>query len=371
MHYKNFLLKIVSKLFSAEKHPRADARRILVVSTTALGDTLWATPAIESLRKSFPDAYLAVLTSPIGFEVLRTNPWIDRLHLLRHPLRLRKTLVQEQFDTVLLFHASQRLVLPLCASIGASQIVGTTGINKGLDDLLTDPEPPRYEHEIVRRLRMVGKIGGQIFTERLSFFPDNGTTTLPPGRWVALHPGSKDSFKRWPMEYFAEVGRGLKDARILITGNASERPLMEQLAAKIPGSQLADPHLSLHAFAGILNQVDLLISNDTGPVHLACALNRPVIALYASTDPVLCGPHKAPRATALFKPQACTPCLKRKCQKPFCFLQISPQEVLQAAKTARTSHFIGDSNAKMVCLPEKIGLLCPSLPSIPTPSAQS
>jgi len=74
-----------------------------------------------------------------------------------------------------------------------------------------------------------------------------------------------------------------------------------------------------------------LICNDTGPVHLACALDRPVVALYSSTDPRLCGPHKAKTAIAVSKRPSCDPCLKRKCHSPFCFLQIGVDEVVESS----------------------------------------
>ena len=327
---KNALLKFFCKLIPTQKHPRN--QRILVVSTTALGDTLWATPTLESLRKSFPNAYLSVLTSPIGKEVLKTNPWIDSIHLLAEPLLPRvfslwRTLIKEKFDTILLLHASQRLVLPLCSLLGASQIIGTVGINKGLDSLLTDPMPKSNEHEIVRRLKMVEKIGGKIHTEKLSFSPEV-PSPKPEGKWVAIHPGSKDGFKRWPAKNFIEVGKKLRGVNLLITGTESELPLMQEIASQIPGAVIADPTLSLHDFAKLLSSLDLLISNDTGPVHLACALNIPVIALYSATDPHLCGPHKAPNAKVFYKKPTCTPCLKRKCRAPFCLQQIGSDEVI-------------------------------------------
>jgi ADP-heptose:LPS heptosyltransferase len=331
---KNASLKCICKIIPTKKHPRTEKRRILIVSTTALGDTLWGTPAIESLRQSFPNAFLGVLTSSIGKEVLKTNPSIDKIHLLQSIFSLWKTLYKEQYDTILIFHSSQRIVLPLCSVLGARTIIGTTGMHKGLDSLLTDPMPSIYEHEIIRRLRMVEKIGGQIHTEKLFFFPEHQSDHKYTGKWIAIHPGSKDGFKRWPAKHFAEVGKILQNktgCRILITGTKEERPLMEEIASEIPGAELIDPSLSLHAFAHVLNQMELLISNDTGPVHLASAMNRPVIALYASTDPHLCGPHKAMNAIALAKAPTCTPCLKRKCRLPFCLLQISPREVAESA----------------------------------------
>ncbi len=314
------------------KHPLQ--HRFLVVATTALGDSLWATPALQSLRLSFPEAHIVLLTSPIGEQALRKNPWVNKTLLLAKPWMLWKRLRAEQIDTVLVLHASQRWILPLCSVIGASRLVGTVGINKGLDALLTHPLNNSKSHEIVRRLEMVEAVGGKRHTETLSFFSTEQIPPLPEGRWIALHPGSKDGFKRWPVEHFASVGRMLQNlgCKILITGTKDEQEVMAAVAKLIPGATLADASLPLRSFAALLNQIDLLISNDTGPVHLACALNVPVIALYSATDPKLCGPHLAPRALAIAKPPTCQPCLKRKCERPFCLLQIGPEEVVNRAR---------------------------------------
>ncbi len=340
---KNILLKNVVQFARRFIPKHKKTNQILVVATTALGDTLWATPAIENIRKSHPHCYLAVLTSPIGMEVLKHNPHIDKFYLLKEPLFRRffslwKQLYKEKFDTVLLFHASQRLTLPLCALLGASRIIGTAGINKGLDALLTDPLPNKAQHEIVRRNKIAEQIGAAPSVQTLSFYlePQEHLPTRSPGPWIAIHPGSKDPFKRWPADKFIELGRKLKESmpcEVLITGTKDERELMEAIAAAIPGAHIDRPNRSLRGFGALLHQMDLLISNDTGPVHLACALNRPVVAIYASTDPALCGPHKAPHATVVARRASCDPCIKRKCAQPFCFLQIGVEEVFQAAKS--------------------------------------
>lgn len=338
---KNIFLKCLCKFARIFVPKHKPANQILIVSTTALGDTLWATPAIENIRSSFPHASIAVLTSPIGKEVFKHNPHIDQVFVLQEPLSrhffsLWKTLYKEQFDTILLFHASQRLTLPLCSLLGATRIIGTAGINKGLDTLLTHPLPNIRQHEIVRRLKIAEAIGVKTETETLSFFlkPQEHLPERTRGPWIAIHPGSKDSFKRWPKESFIQLGRKLKEkmfCEIIITGTSDERALMEEIAKQIPGAHIDPPGKSLRQFAALLHQMDLLISNDTGPVHLACALNRPVIGIYASTDPFLCGTHKAPKARIVSRRTSCDPCLKRKCRLPFCFLQISPEEVAKAA----------------------------------------
>ena len=340
---KNILINRLCKFTRLFIPKHKAANQILIVSTTALGDTLWATPAIENIRTSFPHASISVLTSPIGMEVFKHHPHINQLFLLQEPLArhffsLWKTLYKERFDTILLFHASQRLTLPLCALLGATRIIGTAGINKGLDTLLTHPLPNSRQHEIVRRLKIAEAIGAKTETETLSFYlkPQEHLPEGSKGPWIAIHPGSKDAFKRWPKESFIQLGKKLKEkmsCEILITGTNDERALMEEIGSQIPGAHVDSPGRSLRQFAALLTQMDLLISNDTGPVHLACALNRPVIGIYASTDPFLCGPHKAPQARVVMRRTSCDPCLKRKCRLPFCFLQISPEEVVKAVCT--------------------------------------
>lgn len=334
---KNALLRTLVSYLRPPSHPTAPTRRILIVSTTGLGDTLWATPAIESLRASFPDAFIGCLTSPLGREILQSNPHINCLYLIKRPIwkmffSLQKKLYQEQFDTILIFHASDRLIIPLCTLLGAKKIIGSKGINKDLDDLFTDLLPNQKEHEIERRLRFIEYIGGKKTTTKLSFHLQS-QEILPPreGKWVAIHPGAKDFFKRWPLSHFIEVGKALMEkaaVRIVITG--TESSLMNEMKQALPGAEI-QPNLDLRSFAALLQQMDLLICNDTGPFHLACALKKKAIALYSPTDPFLCGPYHAPEALAIYANPSCTPCLKRKCPSPFCLRQIGPPQVINQA----------------------------------------
>lgn len=276
-----------------------------------------------------------MLTSPIGEEVLRYNPWTDAMFVLEGFFKLWKTL--PKFSDIVILHASQRFILPLAALLGAERIVATAGINKGLDELLTDALENRWEHEIVRRLQLIERIGAKRHSETLSFFlqPEEQKPAQP--LTIALHPGCKDGFKRWPKEHFIFVGRSLAKMgyRIVVTGTKEELRLREEVAQAIPRAEVGGDG-SLRQFAAFLERVELLISNDTGPVHLACALKRPVIALYSSTNPKFCGPHKAERAITLARPATCEPCLKRLCANPFCLMQIGPEEVLNAAKKVLT-----------------------------------
>ncbi|MDE3055846.1 MAG: glycosyltransferase family 9 protein [Verrucomicrobiota bacterium] len=337
---KNFLIRQALATLRPALHPPIAERRILLISTTGLGDSLWATPSIASLRLSFPNAYIACLTSPVGLQVLEGNPHLNKLYLVQRPVSrsffsLQRTLYQEKFDTVLIFHASDRLIFALAASLGAQTIVSTRGKNKGLDSLCTHllPALPE-EHEIDRRLRIIEETGARRATNELFFSTGSAEKFLQiEGRWVALHPGSKDSFKRWPASHFIAVGKALTErtgVNILITGSQEEEALMKEVQEGIPGARLADTRLPLHQLAALLEQVELLICNDTGPFHLACALKKRAIALYSPTNPLLCGP-KTELASAIAAPPSCTPCAFRKCPYPFCLLQIGPERVIKEA----------------------------------------
>jgi len=337
--WKNQLLLSAVKLLAKPRSSPPIPKRILVVSTTAMGDTLWATPSLAALRKSFPSAHIAVLTSPIGWGLLQHNPHINQCLLLKEPLLLHFApllfqLKKERFDAALIFHASQRLVLPLCALSSIPRIVGTAKINKGLDPLLTDALESRYEHEIDRRFGLIERLGAQRGEAELSFYlqPQERLDLKSEKPLVAFHPGSKEAFRRWPPSHFAAVGKALEErfgCKIYLTGSPSERPILEEIQRALPSAQIEDRFSSVRHLAAFLERMDLLLSNDTGPFHLACALGRPVVGLYVSTNPHLCGPHHAKSASIVSRSPTCRPCLKRSCRVPFCFLQIGANEVIE------------------------------------------
>lgn len=341
MMLKNLLIRCLLKLF----RPWMGAYtgdRFLIVSTTALGDTLWGTPALHALRQSFPQAYISVLTSTTGKQVLQNNPHLDEIFsfksnwsLIQHFLRLRKC----KIATVLVFHTSQRLVLPFCSLLGASRIIGTEKMNKGLDSLLTERLSVSSVHEIERRLQVVHAAGANIHSRQMEIFPTDADCRiaerlLPSGLVIGIHPGAKDRFKQWPPSHFIRLGNVLREklgCTVVVTGTSVERPLVETIARSIPDAVALYQGLTIPAFAAFVKRLALFITNDTGPLHIACAANTPTIALFTPTDPAVCGPYYAPHVHVVQKKPTCSPCLRKKCREPFCLLQISPAEVFDIA----------------------------------------
>lgn len=345
-----FFLKMIRRLKATKLQDPQKPLQFLVVSTTALGDTLWATPALKTLKTAHPKAMVSVLTSPIGKEVLSQSPYVDEIFVLQKPhlLSLAKIylkLRRRAIDTAFMFHTSQRAVLPFCHLLAPKKIIGSTGINKGLDTLLTDPIPQKYEHEIERRLRIVEKRAPAEKSVHLELFLQEedrknaeellkNHNLLSSSALVGIHPGAKDKFKQWDPTCFVELGKRLQkslNCSVLITGGPSEKELTKQIAKEIPGAvALTDP-VPLKTLAALIERFNIFISNDTGPMHVAFAVKTPTVALFTATDSHLCGPHMAEKTAVLQKHLTCTPCLRKKCKLPFCMLQISPKEVEEKA----------------------------------------
>lgn len=350
MSWKNALFKALIFLFKKRNIPKDfSEKHFLIVSTTGLGDTLWGTPAIRALKKTFPQHQIYVLTSPIGHEVLKTNPYIEKLIVVKNSLlsslRPLLQLRKETFEATLVFHTSQRFILPLCALCETPKIIGTQGLNKGLDSLLTTALEKKEQHEIERRLDIVQEIGAKVEDSDLEIRwtredEDDVLQFLKKHHLsqgeviIGFNPGAKDPFKRWAPEHFIELGNLLcqtLECRIIVTGSKQEKKLVRTIAKQIPGAVPLYGKLSLPALTKLIQTFSLMITNDTGPMHLSFAAKCPTVALFSPTNPDLCGPYEARNHTIIARAPTCTPCLKKRCHTPFCLSQIPVSQVYQEA----------------------------------------
>lgn len=341
MSIKNWAIRAFTLLLCLflPKFPRKE--RFLLISTTALGDSIWATPTIDNIRAAYPHAHIAILASPICKSVLENNPNINAVIVLGGFFATLKKLRQERCDTAILLHASQRLVFPLIRLSGTSRRIATAKINKGLDHFFTHLTPRAHIHEIDRRAALLQAIGIQTPSRKLTLFltqteRDAATSWLEKQgitKFVVVHPGAKDSFRRWPAEYFGEVAKTLSEQiTVIASGIGAEKALLDTIGNIAPKVHILCGDLPFRIFAAVLEKSALLITNDTGPLHVGSALGRPLIALFCPNDPALSRPDPAPGMIILTKPRACTPCLKRKCLDNFCMRQFSPPEVIAKAK---------------------------------------
>jgi len=304
--------------------------RILVVLPNWYGETLFATPFLRALRQQAPAAFIATLGWPQCREILLHNPHINELldydergahRSLVGKWRLVATLRVGRFDTAFILRKSLSRTM-LVAAAGIPTRVGFA--NPKSDWLLTRRVPsakgPRHKAStywpLLEAVGLSVLPGPYEYTvsddERQAARQWQSAQRVENGRpIVVLHPGANWPHKRWAPERFAALGDRLaqsQHAHVIITGGPKDVPLARtiQQAMHQPATVIAG-QTTLRQLAALLEQAQLLVSNDTGILHVAAALGRPVVALYGPTSPSLTGPLGEPQRIAVVHHPDCCP----------------------------------------------------------------
>ena len=166
-----------------------------------------------------------------------------------------------------------------------------------------------------------------------TFFPNKGQEIKP--LCIGINPGADRPEKRWSPENHAAVADRLSEdrgAKILVFGGPGEEHLATRIekAMKHPVTNLAGK-LSLNELAYVISQLDLFVTNDSGPMHIAAATKTPVVALFGPEDPVYTKPYTSPGLYKIVQEElSCRPCTNKRCDRPVCMESLKPEDVLQA-----------------------------------------
>lgn len=336
------------------------APRILIVRTDRIGDVILSTPAIRALRSAYPNAYLAMMVQPSNRELVEGHPDLNTVILydkegpekswagtLRFAARIRS----HRFDTALILHSTNRVIL-LAWLAGIRRRIGYA---RRLGRLLTDRLPyvkrEGSRHELEYNLDLLRLIGVEskerdllvptspIQESKVSDFlkahTPNGDAPL-----IAIHPGASCPSKRWPADRFATVADALIEqygAQVVVVTGPDEIRTGELVLSQMRHPALhALGTLSLGELVCLFRKSRCLISNDSGPVHLACAVKTPVVAIFGrwggGLSPTRWGPT-GPNSVVLHHDVGCRPCLAHRCTIGFACLQaVSVEEVLAAVE---------------------------------------
>lgn len=345
-----------------------EARRILAIRLDGMGDLLMTTPAFRALKQSTPGRTLAVLTSQAGAEAARLVPEVDSVIEYAAPwmkapiegcpgedLACIEQLREERFDAAVIFtlHSQSPLPAALTAYLAGIPLrVARSRENPYhlLTDWITEEElggPQR--HDVRRQLDLCARVGSTTNDEHLSLRISDEARVLAqsrvkdwglaPGLWSVLHPGASASSRRYPAESFIAAATELASHhgwRFIVTGSAGEKELCDEVVRGIgPSAQFA-PTDSLEGLAALVEASPLLISNNTGPVHIAAAVGTPVVDLYALTNPQHT-PWQVPHRT-LSHDVPCKYCYRSVCPEGHnaCLRLISPRDVVEAALALTT-----------------------------------
>ena len=336
---------------SSSSQIRVQPQRIMVRGTNWIGDAVMTTPALSALRAHYPEAEIVMLANPLVAELFRVHPAVDRVMVYdrkgRHRglggfLTMVSELRREKFDlAVLLQNAIEAALLAFVARIPSRAGYTTDGRRLLLTAPVTvTPEDKKRHHtdyylELLRRLGIEGGDGRLCLTtsgDEQSWADD----VLGCERVIAVNPGAAyGSAKRWLPERFAEVADQLAEryqARILLTGGPGEKEIGRDIAAAMKHDVInMVGQTTVRQMMALLANSSLLVTNDSGPMHVASAFDIPIVAVFGSTDHTTTCPASE-RVRIVRKETNCAPCLLRQCPTDHrCMTAIEASDVIEAA----------------------------------------
>ncbi len=323
--------------------------RILIRATNWVGDAILSLPAVEAVRKRFPRAHIAVLARPWVADIYSFGDFADEILLyekrqgmdaLGERLRVAGELRKRRFDCALLLqNAFDAALLAVLAHI--PERIGYARDGRGW--LLTRPiRLPRAgeipEHESYYYLELLRRAG---WLEQLPEQPVArlGGIRHEPQPVIGVSPGAAyGTAKRWLPERFAAAAAALareKNATVSVFGSAGESVLCERVAEEIRncgvGAQSLAGRTSLAEFIRLAAQCMLILTNDSGAMHVAAALGVPTVAVFGPTNAQATAPLGT-RVRLVREPVECSPCLLRECPIDHrCMTRVSADRVVAAA----------------------------------------
>ena len=346
-----------------------EVKRILCIRLDRLGDILMTTPAIHALRTSAAGRHITLLTSTVGAQAAPFLSDVDEVIAYDAPwhglapssspgadLAMRCTLEARRFDAAVIFTVYSQSALPaatLCYLAGIPRRLAHCRENPYglLTDWVCETEPHHgVRHEVERQLALVAQVGAVCADTRMrltvsaearrTLTPRLAARGIPPqGPWFVIHPGASAASRRYPPDRFGQVAAQLargSEWPILLTGSAREAPLVRDVIEAAGSAVRARLHdfsglLDIGEFAALIERTAVLVTNNSGPVHLASALGTPVVDVYALTNPQHT-PWQTPQRV-LFRDVECRWCYRGVCPSGHhgCLLGVPPAEVAEAA----------------------------------------
>lgn len=337
--------------------------RILLIKPSALGDVVHALPVAATLHRRYPNIPLDWLVEEEAADIVRGHPALSGivvsgrkrwLRELRNPARVRATLCEMREFAAELRGRGYGAVLDLQGLLKSAAYVLATrapirvGFAEGREGaswFLTHPvaAPPQPVHAVERYLRLAAAVDAAEAVRDFSIATGEADravarlylATVPRPR-VALHPAARWPTKLWELPRWRELAASLlaEGIGVILTGSRGDADMAAAISSGMrPPVPSLVGRLSVKQLAAVLRDVDAVVSVDSGPLHIACAVGTPVVALFGPTDPVRTGPLGSGKV--LRRLLSCSPCLQRRCQIPDtnrCMRDLAVGEVLGAVR---------------------------------------
>ena len=339
-------------------------KKILIVNLGGLGDLLLSTPALRGLKDLYPEAEVTMLTSCKGEEFVKRLPYLNKVIcfdirfggiisfkcLIRYLILIFK-LKKEQFDLAinmrtLMSVKSAKKINKLFRIINPKMKAGRDTDNRGHFFDIKMPETTQGEkYEMEYDIDMIRTLGGEVEDKKIDFLIEEEDTSkinsiLDKNKvkdsdvLIGIHPGGIPS-RRWPVDNFIKMLEEIKtniNFKIVVTGDIREKILAIKISKHFP-DQVMDltGNISIYQLGALIKRCRLYISNDTGPMHIAAALQVPLVAIFGPGDITRFNPiNISNKVKVFYKKAECAPCEKFNCDDLKCLKKIDPIEVSKA-----------------------------------------
>ncbi len=330
--------------------------KVLIIEPNWLGDVLFTTPAIRAIKEKNKDAYISVIAHERCVPILEDNPNINEIISLKtgrgrkgffEKLKLVSRLKPKNFNTVFLFSRSMSHAL-ICALSGIPERIGYDTLKRHF--LLTRRiKPPQAQpHRVEYFLNVIREAGIDTDNKDYEFFikeeveekakyilADNGV--YQGESYFVINPGGNWPPKRWPKEEFAKLTDALFEKykiKVVITGADKDKRLGEDIKKLCVNKPVnLSGETTLKQLAAILKKAKVVISNDSGPMHISVSQKAPTAALFGPTDPNITGPYGSSRYIVVQREVDCpVPCYSKNCRKHRCMEAITVADALEAVE---------------------------------------
>lgn len=332
--------------------------KILLIELAGIGDTVLSTPLIRNLRFYFPDAYIGYLTFSASEQLMCKSNYLDKIFILRRNgagifenFSVLMQLRQFKFDLVVnLYQLYTKIgawkMAMLFNFLKPEKSIGRDTDNKGFFyNIKVKDSMALQKHDVESKLDLLRVLGYEAKDYQLEVCCDEldiqavreflkGESVSDSDILIGLHPGANRPSRRWDIDKFALAADQLikiYNAKIIITGGPNERKLAASLKSKMSGCSIdVSGRFSLPQIVALFKRLNLFITNDTAPMHIANALGTPLISIMS------CGglktvPYQKENFIALMKDVDCAPCYKYTCRHRKCHNLITPGMVINAS----------------------------------------
>jgi lipopolysaccharide heptosyltransferase II len=351
-------------------------RPILIVLIAGIGDIILSSRSIRAMRKGYPDVKIHLLTSPQAASIAQNYKYIDYVWSL--PIREIK---EDKFHLLKILQIIRRLreidfgviinLYRVCTWMGAFEmgllfmlLKGKIKIghgNKGFNLFLDKKAPEdlfKRKHIVDAMVDMASLAGGipddrgiEIFFKKKknskweSLIYQNDQYALN----IAINPGGARHNRRWSPLYYAQVADKMSEiykCKIFILGGPGEEAIAKAVTDNMKKEAVnLSGQLTINDLIYFISRMDILITNDSAPMHIAAATKTPVVAIFGPEDPRLFGPYTTlDLYRIVYKDLDCRPCKKKKCEKPICLENITPEEVIEKCTEILKNQYIDKLN---------------------------